>query len=100
MGYQAIGTLGRSIQEKPKNLEINGVEVPVKARIEMISGYSSHKDSDGLVNLVEQTASTLKKVFVVMGEPKSEMFLAQKLRDNLGIDAYVPEAGSSVTISL
>lgn len=33
-----------------------------------------------------------------MGEPKSSMFLVQKLRDNLGIEAYAPEQGSSVTL--
>jgi hypothetical protein len=27
-----------------------------------------------------------------MGEPKTSMFLAQKLRDNLGVNAMVPEA--------
>ena len=32
-----------------------------------------------------------------MGEPKSSLFLVQKLRDNLGIDAYNPERGESVS---
>ena len=33
-----------------------------------------------------------------MGEPKSEMFLVQKIRDNLGLDAVAPEQGSSVIL--
>ena len=33
-----------------------------------------------------------------MGEPKSSMFLVQKLRDNLGIEAYAPEQGESVIL--
>lgn len=93
MGYQAIGTLGRRIQEKPKEVEIKGQIVPIRARIEMISGYSSHKDSDGIVGMVENTAKTVKKVFVVMGEPKSSTFLAQRLRDELEVDAIYPERG-------
>ena len=93
MGYQAIGTLGRRIQEKPSQVEINGTMVPVKARIEMISGYSSHRDSDGLVELVSNTAEKVKKVFVVMGEPKSSAFLVQRLRDELDVDAIYPERG-------
>lgn len=93
MGYQAVGTLGRKIQDKPKQVEINGSMVPVRARIEMISGYSSHKDSDGLVSLVENTAKKVKKVFVVMGEPKSSIYLVQRLRDELGVDAIYPERG-------
>jgi hypothetical protein len=81
MGYQAVGTLGRRIQEKPSYVEINGQNIPVEARIENITGYSSHKDSDGIVDMVSNTANTVKKVFVVMGEPKSALFLAQRLRD-------------------
>ena len=93
MGYQALGTLGRRIQDKPKEVEIHGQIVPIRARIEMISGYSSHKDSDSLVAMVEQTKATLKKVFVVMGEPKSSTYLAQRLRDELLVEAIYPEKG-------
>ena len=64
-----------------------------------ILGYSGHKDSDGLLNFVEDTQDQIKKVFVVMGEPKSSMFLVQKLRDNLGIEAYAPERGDTVSLS-
>ncbi|OHA93358.1 MAG: hypothetical protein A2W51_01790 [Candidatus Zambryskibacteria bacterium RIFCSPHIGHO2_02_39_10] len=93
MGYQALGTLGRRIQNKPKEVEINGKMIPVNARIETISGYSSHKDSDGLVNMVADTSKTVKKVFVVMGEPKASVFLVQRLRDELDVDAIYPERG-------
>ncbi len=93
MGYQAIGTLGRRIQERPTTVEIKGTNVPVMARIEMISGYSSHKDSDGLVDLVSKTAEKVKKVFVVMGEPSSSTFLVRRLRDELDVDAIYPERG-------
>ena len=97
-GYQSVGTPGRLIQEGVKTVHILGEDVIVRAHIATISGYSGHKDSDGLLNFVEDMQDKVKKVFVVMGEPKSEMFLAQKLRDNLGVDAYVPEQGSSVTL--
>jgi hypothetical protein len=33
-----------------------------------------------------------------MGEPKSEMFLVQKIRDNLALNACAPEQGSSVVL--
>lgn len=97
-GYQSVGTLGRLIHDGAKKVHIMGEEVHVNARVEIISGYSSHKDSDHLVEFVEQTAPSLKKVFVVMGEPKSAMFLAQKLRDNLEVKAITPLAGESIEI--
>ena len=94
-GYQAVGTMGRLIQEGVKTVKISGQDVTVRARVVTINGYSGHKDSDGLLNFVEDSQETLKKVFVVMGEPKSSMFLVQKLRDNLGVDAIAPEEGST-----
>jgi metallo-beta-lactamase family protein len=97
-GYQSVGTPGRLIQEGVKTVRITGEDVIVRAHVVTISGYSGHKDSDGLLNFVADMQDKVKKVFVVMGEPKSEMFLAQKLRDNLGINALVPEQGSSVTL--
>lgn len=96
-GYQAVGTPGRLIQEGVKTVRITGEDVVVRAHLVTITGYSGHKDSDGLIQFVENTSDTLKKVFVVMGEPKSSLFLVQKLRDNLGIEAYAPERGDSVS---
>ncbi len=97
-GYQAVGTPGRLIQEGIKTVHITGEDVIVRAHVVTILGYSGHKDSDGLIAFVENMQDKVKKVFVVMGEPKSEMFLAQKLKDSLGINAFVPEQGSSVTL--
>ncbi len=93
VGFQAAGTLGRQIQDGAKEVMIEGAHVPVRAHVETISGYSSHKDTDHLVEFVEHTAEKLKKVFVVMGEPKSSMFLAQRLRDYLGVEAVHPALG-------
>ncbi len=95
IGYEAVGTLGRQIQDGAKTVNIYGEQIPVRAHVEMISGYSSHKDSDHLVEFVSHTAEKVKKVFVAMGEPKSSLFLVQRLRDNFEIDAVVPKTGES-----
>lgn len=97
-GYQSLGTLGRLIEDGAKTVHIAGEDVKVKAHLEMVSGYSGHKDSDHLVEFVEHTAHKVKKVYVVMGEPKSALFLAQKLHDNLNIDVSAPDAGDSVIL--
>ncbi|MFA6797620.1 MAG: MBL fold metallo-hydrolase RNA specificity domain-containing protein, partial [Candidatus Paceibacterota bacterium] len=97
---QAIGTLGRQLEDGAKTVRIYGEEIPVKAKIMKISGYSSHKDSDNLVSFVEKATETsnIKKVFTVMGEPKSSLFLVQRLRDELDVKAEYPEYGSSVEL--
>lgn len=97
-GYQTIGTLGRTIQDGAKQVRINGQDVAVNAHITFINGYSGHKDSDGLVDFVSSTADTVKAVYVVMGEPKSSLFLTQRLRDYLGVMAYAPEENDVVEL--
>lgn len=100
VGYQAVGTLGRQLQNGAKRVTINGKEVAVRASVSFISGYSSHKDSDHLVEFIGGSAGTLEEVFVAMGEPKSSMFLAQRIKDELGINAVYPELGSTYEIKL
>jgi len=98
IGYQAAGSLGRMIQQGEKHITIDGKKVPVSAEILTVDGYSSHMDSDHLVEFVENTAEKVKKVFVVMGESKSSLFLVQKLRGNLGVDAVHPQVGECFEI--
>lgn len=98
LGYQSVGSPGRMIQEGIKTVKIYGEYVNVRANIATIYGYSGHKDSDHLLGFVQDMRESVKKIFVVMGEPKSSMFLVQKIRDNLGIEAYAPEQDDSVTL--
>ena len=95
-GYQTMGTMGRIIQDGAKKVRIMGQDVFVRAKIVFIDGYSGHKDSSHLVEFVENTAEKVKKVFVTMGEPKSSMFLAQRLNDELGVQAHAPDSGDHV----
>lgn len=92
-GYQSPGTLGRTLRDGAKEVTILGERVPVRARVVEISGYSGHKDSDALVEFVSHDKARAKKIFVVMGELKSATFLAQKIRDNLSLEAIVPKKG-------
>lgn len=93
VGYQAAGSLGRQIVDGAKKVNIHGRTVPVKAHIEQLLGYSAHKDGDHLVEFVSQSEKVPQSVFVVMGEPKSSMHLAQRLTDELGVKALMPERG-------
>ncbi len=94
-GYQAVGSLGRRLADGVKKVRIDNEWVRVRAHVEQLHGYSAHKDMDGIISFVEQSADTLEKVFVVMGEPHSSLFLTQRLRDFLDVDAVAPASGQS-----
>jgi metallo-beta-lactamase family protein len=98
IGYQAKGTLGRKILDGEKTVRIFGEDVPVRCKTRVISGYSAHADQPRLLEWLTPRRATLKKVFVVQGEEESSTVLAQKIRDDLAIDAVVPKAGEEVVL--
>ncbi len=104
VGYQTVGTLGRIIQDGAKKVKILGDEIEINAKVVSIHGYSAHKDRDHLLDFVEKTdqksQSGIQKIFVTMGEPSSSMFLAQRIRDYLGIHAIVPDEGDSFILDM
>ncbi|MCF7815910.1 MAG: MBL fold metallo-hydrolase [Candidatus Pacebacteria bacterium] len=98
VGYQAVGSLGRLLHDGAKKVRILGTDVKVKAKIAKIRGYSGHADRDQLVELVAKGCNSVKKVFVTMGEERASLFLVQRLRDYLSIDANAPVQGESIKI--
>lgn len=100
VGYQSAGSFGRRLLEGEKEINLFGERVPVRAKVEAIYGYSAHMDGEQLLEFVNQAAEPLKEVFVVMGEPAASSFLAQRIRDYLGVKATTPEAHSTAVIQL
>lgn len=98
VGYQPAGSLGRLLQEGARSVTILGEKVPVRARVTSLHGFSAHLGGSGLLEFVARTADTLKEVFVTMGEPRSSLHLAQKIKDYLGISARVPSLGEQTEL--
>ncbi len=98
VGYQAVGTPGRKLTEGIRNLHLNGDDITIRAKVSELHGYSGHKDMDHLIEFAAGGKESLKQVFVAIGEPKSAMFLAQRLRDYVGLNATVPEPNTTVDL--
>ncbi len=98
VGYQAVGTMGRALQEGIKSVTIFNEKISVRAKIVTIGGYSAHKDMNALLEFVETMKATIKKVFIVHAEPGVALFFSQRLRDYLAVDTFVPKEGDVVEI--
>lgn len=68
VGYQAEGTLGRVLINGAKTVKIFGDEIPVRADIHTIGGFSAHADQDDLLHWLEPTGDA--RVYMVHGEPQ------------------------------
>ncbi len=96
VGYQAPGTLGRSIVDGAKKVKIFGEEIAVNARIEYIEGYSGHADQEWLLNFVYSFTTTRPKhIFLVHGEQESQEVLKGKIEESTGIPVTIPSFGDS-----
>lgn len=91
IGYQAAGTLGRRLIEGEKRVRIHGEEIQVRAQIVNLEGFSAHADQAEILDWVSHFKNPPKKIFVTHGEPKSSLALAQRLQEQLNIDAVVPK---------
>ncbi len=89
-GYQAVGTLGRSLLEGARRVRILGEDVSVNARIEKLEGLSGHADRDELLAWIEHVIPHPKKVFLVHGENDVLHSFGRLLRDSLQLDVSIP----------
>jgi metallo-beta-lactamase family protein len=98
VGYQAQGTLGRLILDGARQVRIFGEMVPVKARVERITGFSAHADRSELLRWAGALASPPRRAFVIHGEPATAQRFAETLQKEKGWSAMVPAAGQAVEL--
>jgi len=98
VGYQATGTLGRRLYEGAEHVKVFGQDIQVHAKIKAIGALSAHGDQNKLVEWIAGAKKTLKKIYFVHGEPNASTALAHRVRDEIGIETFVPEEGETVEI--
>jgi metallo-beta-lactamase family protein len=94
VGFQAEHTLGRRIVERQPTLRIFGDDVPLRARVEIINGYSAHADRTELsswIGRVRERSPKLRQVWLVHGEPPAQEELATTLGAK-GLKVTCPES--------
>jgi metallo-beta-lactamase family protein len=98
VGYQAVGTRGRALEEGADSIRILGHDVPVRAHVETITGLSAHADADELLRWLGTATRAPRCVFVVHGDPVPARTLAARIDKELGWRVLVPRHGESLTL--
>ncbi|EKO3614765.1 MBL fold metallo-hydrolase [Vibrio metschnikovii] len=78
-GFQAEGTLGRTIAEGKKSICIDGEEIDVKASIHVMSGYSAHADQSELLAFIKGIDQPPKEIHLIHGERSAKQGFAHAL---------------------
>lgn len=99
VGYQAVGTPGRSLLEGTQEIKLFGEPVHVAAKICRMPGISGHADVNGLVDWIKAFEVKPQKVFVTHGEDTVTELFAARLRDEMNYDAYAPFSGTEFDLA-
>lgn len=97
VGYQAVGTLGRTLIEGATDVKLFGETIEVRAEICQLTGLSGHADKNGLLAWINAFSPKPKRVFIVHGDDEVENIFAQTLTDE-GFTACAPYNGAQWVI--
>ena len=98
VGYQAVGTLGRSIVDGIKEVRILGEKRTIKAKFVRIHGFSAHADRNELLDWLKELEAPPRGVFVVHGETKSAHSFGNFVRKQTGWQVSVPEYQDQIVL--
>jgi len=82
VGFQAEHTLGRRIVERRPVIRVLGNDLELRAKVEIINGYSAHADRTELASwlaAVRRNSPALRQVHLVHGEEAAQAALSEKL---------------------
>jgi metallo-beta-lactamase family protein len=68
VGFAAVGTPARQIIDGARNVKLFGQDIPVRANVHTINGFSAHADQRELLAW-RNSISDVRKTFLVHGEP-------------------------------
>ena len=95
VGYQAEGTLGRSLTEGADTVRLFGESIKVNAHIEQLEGISGHADQKILLSWLDGFKQKPKMIFVNHGEDGACDEFAKTITEVMNIPAVAPHNASS-----
>ncbi len=98
VGYQAQGTLGRQILERPEKVRILGKRVDVLSKIEKINGLSAHADKNELAQWLKSFKPPAKKVFIIHSEKEAAEGFVNAVKEEISTDFHIPKYLEEVEI--
>lgn len=94
-GYQAPGTRGAKLTDQTGSVRIHGRDVDVNAEVVQLHSASAHADAVQLHAWLKQLPAPPDQVYIVHGDPGASDALCQRIEDEAGWRAIVPEHGAT-----
>ena len=98
VGYQSQGTLGRKLVDGAKKLMMFGEEVPVRASIHTMGGFSAHADQNGLLDWYSVMAPSRPRTIITHGENRARTVFSGLIKERFGVNAECPALDDVIAI--
>jgi metallo-beta-lactamase family protein len=92
-GFQAEHTLGRAIVQRQPEVKIFGEPMRLRCEVDSIGELSGHADQRELLEWMQPVVPTLKKVFLVHGEPDAQAALKSEIEKMYKLEVVCPKRG-------
>ncbi len=98
-GYQAEGTLGRTLTDGGRTVKLFGETIDVEAHIEQLHDISGHADQNGLLKWAESFEKKPAQAFIVHGSDDVCDHFADLVTERTGIPAKAPYSGAEYDLA-
>jgi metallo-beta-lactamase family protein len=96
VGFQAIGTPGRSLVDGVKTIKLTGEEIMVRAKIHTLGGFSAHASKSQLLDWLSHFKGNRPNLCLVHGEAIVKLSLQESVKQ-FGWNATIPRLGQKIT---
>lgn len=90
VGFQAAGTLGRTLVDGASRITLMGHDIAVKGRIHTLGGFSAHADQQHLLEWAGHFHKPRPKLYLIHGEQDKREILQAQFRQQYDWNAHLP----------
>ena len=98
VGFQSQGSLGRKLVDGAKKVMMFGEEVPVRASIHTMGGFSAHADQTGLLEWYSVMAPSRPRTIITHGENRARRAFSDLLSSRFGVKTECPALNDTIEI--
>jgi len=98
VGFQSHGTIGRRLVDGAKAIRIFGEEIPVRASIHTMGGFSAHADQNGLLDWYSVVAPSRPRTIITHGEDRARNVFSGLIEKRFDVKAECPALDDTLDI--
>jgi len=98
VGFQSHGTLGRKLVDGAQKVRLLGEDVPVRASVHTMGGFSAHADQSNLLDWYSVLAPSKPRTIITHGEDGAREVFSNLIQSRFGMTSERPALDDVIEI--